>query len=236
MMILGTGFRGSACGCGLHRRSLLMGGLAGAMGAGSALAGPSGAGSPLTPDQALGRLLAGNRRFASRGPRSCDEDLAILRQSTVNKQTPFAAVLSCSDSRVPVELIFDQTIGHVFVVRVAGNVASAEVMASLEYGAAVLGTRTVLVLGHSGCGAVTAAMEGHAAPGQITTLYRSLHPAVSQAKGDLTKAIQVNARIQAELLRDSSPVLGSLIRQRALSVVPAYYDLATGGVSLLSPG
>ena len=188
---------------------------------------------PQTPEQALDALLAGNQRFIARKLQYCDEDLAILRQATVDKQTPFAAVLSCSDSRVPVELLFDQSIGHVFVARVAGNVASAEVIASLEYGAAVLGTRTIMVLGHSGCGAVKAAMEGKAVPGQISALYRSLRPAVDQGSGDLTRAIQANAKIQAGLLRDSSPVLGDMLKQKTLSVVPAYYDLGAGRVTVL---
>ena len=220
------------CTCCLSRRALLG---AVSVGLGAAAVPAFAAPAQQTPQQALDALLAGNRRFMARKLQYCDEDLAILRQATVERQVPFAAVLSCSDSRVPVELLFDQSIGHVFVARVAGNVASAEVIASLEYGAAVLGTRTIMVLGHSGCGAVQASMEGKAVPGQISALYRSLRPAVDQGGGDLTKAIQANAKIQAALLRDSSPVLGDMIKLKALSVVPAYYDLASGRVTLLSP-
>ena len=136
--------------------------------------------------------------------------------------------------RVPVELIFDQSIGHVFVTRVAGNVASAEIIASLEYGAAVLGTKTILVLAHSGCGAVKAALEGKAVPGQISTLYRLIRPAIDRAGGDLTVAEKVNAMVQAALLRDASPVLAEMVKQGTLSVAAGYYDLGTGRVTLLS--
>src|SRR6202040_334390 len=96
---------------------------------------------------------------------SFDHDLEMLKAKTAEKQEPFAAVLSCADSRVPVELVFDQSIGHVFVARVAGNVVTAELIATLEYGAAVLGTKAIMVLGHEGCGAVKAAIAGKAVPG-----------------------------------------------------------------------
>jgi carbonic anhydrase len=115
-----------------------------------AVAGTARAQSTLSPDAALKALMDGNTRYVAKQLSSFEEDLDILRQNTVAKQEPFAAVLSCADSRVPVELIFDQSIGHMFVTRVAGNIASAEIIASLEYGAAVLGTRTILVLAHSG--------------------------------------------------------------------------------------
>ena len=100
-------------------------------------------------------------------PTSIEHDLTILREHTADKQEPFAGVLACADSRVPVELVFDQTIGHLFVTRVAGNIVTPEVIASLEYGVAVLGIKALLVLGHNGCGAVKAAMKANAAPGQI---------------------------------------------------------------------
>lgn len=214
-------------------RRRVLGAAAAGLAAGALGGAPVRAAPEMTPEQALARLLAGNRRFTAKELELCNEDLAILRQATADRQTPFAAVLSCSDSRVPAELLFDQSIGHVFVARVAGNIASAEVIASLEYGAAVLGARTIVVLGHSSCGAVQAAMDGKSAPGQITTLFRSLRPAVDQAGGDLAKAIRANATIQAGLLRDASPVLGGMVKQNTLSVVPAYYDLGSGEVSLL---
>jgi carbonic anhydrase len=189
--------------------------------------------SKLTPDEALQALLDGNRRFVKRQLTFYKEDLAILQANNVEKQEPFASVLSCADSRVPVELLFDQSIGHVFVNRVAGNIATAEIIASIEYGVAVLGTRVLMVLGHSSCGAVKAAMAAKAVPGQISALYRPLRPAVDEAGGDLVTAIKANARIQAKLLTESSPVLAEAVKGGTLKVVGAYYDLVTGGVTLL---
>jgi carbonic anhydrase len=189
---------------------------------------------PLTPDDALKRLTDGNSRFVGKRMTSFTDDLDILKQNTVDKQEPFAAVLSCADSRVPVELVFDQTIGHIFVTRVAGNVASSEIIASLEYGVAVLGTKVIMVMGHGGCGAVKAAIGGKAVPGQISSLYRYIRPAIDQAGTDLGAAIRANAQIQARLLRESSPVIAEAIQQGNLKVVASNYDLATGAVTMLN--
>jgi carbonic anhydrase len=161
-------------------------------------------------------------------------NLVILQQNTVAKQTPFASVLSCADSRVPVELIFDQTIGHVFVNRIAGNIATTEIIASIEYGAAVLGIKLIVVLGHRNCGAVQAAIDGKAVPGQISSLYRFLRPAVNTAGDNLRAATEANAKIQAQLLRESSPVLAGLIKQGQLSVMAGYFDTEVGHVQMLS--
>jgi carbonic anhydrase len=215
----------------LSRRSALR--IAGSGLLAAAMAATARAQSTLSPDAALKALMDGNARFVAKQLTSFQEDLNILKQSTVAKQEPFAAILSCADSRIPVELIFDQSIGHVFVTRVAGNVASAEIIASLEYGAAVLGTRTILVLAHSGCGAVKAAMDGKAVPGQISTLYRLIRPAIDRANGDLTAAEKINATIQAGLLRDASPVLSEAVKQGTLGIAAGYYDLAIGQVTLL---
>ena len=149
----------------------------------------------LGPDAALQELLAGNQRFAANQLTSIEHDLAILKEQTVGKQEPFAAVLACADSRVPVELVFDQTIGHIFVTRVAGNIVTSEIIASLEYGVAVLGVKTLLVLGHSNCGAVKAAMKADTVPGQISTLYPHLRQAVEQSDGNFDKAIEANTKI-----------------------------------------
>jgi carbonic anhydrase len=185
------------------------------------------------PDAALQALMEGNRRFVESQMTSFQDDLALLKQMTAEKQEPFAAVLSCADSRVPVELIFDQSIGHVFVTRVAGNIASSEVIASLEYGAAVLGTKAILVLGHANCGAVKASIDAKPVPGQISTLYRYIRPAADQAGRDVDAVSKMNAKIQAKLLRDSSPVLAGLIKDEQLKVAAAFYDIATGKVVLL---
>lgn len=189
--------------------------------------------SNLSPDGALARLMEGNKRFISGRLTAHDQDLAILKQHTVDKQEPFAAVLSCADSRVPVELVFDQSIGHVFVTRVAGNMVTSEIMASLEYGAAVLGTEVILVMGHAGCGAVKATIQGKNVPGQISALFVHIQPAVDQAGHDLEAATRANAHIQANLLREASPVLSGLIKEGKLKIVPAYYDTGSGKVTLL---
>jgi carbonic anhydrase len=134
---------------------------------------------------------------------------------------------------VPVELIFDQTIGHIFVTRVAGNVVTPEIIASLEYGVAVLGVKVLLVPGHNNCGAVKAAMKADTVPGQISTLYPPLRQAVEQSGGNYDKAIEANAKIQAELLRTSSTVIRDAVKAGKLKVQAGAYDLATGKVTLL---
>jgi carbonic anhydrase len=187
----------------------------------------------LSPEAALQQLIDGNRRFAEGRLTSFAEDLDILKAKTVDKQEPFAAVLSCADSRVPVEVIFDQSIGHVFVTRVAGNIATSAMIASLEYGVAVLGTKAILVLGHANCGAVKASIEAKEVPGQISTLYPYIRPAVDQAGSNLEAAIKANAKIQAGLLRQSSPVLADHLKENQLKIVAGYYDLSSGKVTLL---
>lgn len=194
----------------------------------------AGAQSTLSPDAALTQLIDGNKRFSSGRLTAHEQDLAILKQSTVEKQEPFAAVLSCADSRVPVELVFDQTIGHIFVTRVAGNVVTPEIIGSLEYGAAVLGTKVILVMGHSSCGAVKAAIQGKEVPGQISVLFPHIRPAVDQAGPNLEAATKANAKIQAALLREASPIIAGMVKESKLKVVAGYYDTRTGGVELLA--
>lgn len=186
----------------------------------------------LTPDEALHELVAGNQRFVANQLTSGKQNLADVREHTAGKQEPFAAVLGCADSRVPIELIFDQTIGQIFVARVAGNVVTPEIIGSLEYGVAVLGVRVMLVLGHSACGAVKAAMKSDAVPGQISSLYPHLRPAVEQSGGNLDKAIEANAKLQGELLRTSSTVIRDALKAGKLKVEAGVYDLATGKVNL----
>ena len=188
---------------------------------------------PETPDRALNLLIEGNQRYVAQKLVSFQEDLDILKADTEEHQEPFAAVLSCADSRVPVELVFDQSIGHVFVVRVAGNVATPDTIASLEYGAAVLGTKAIVVLGHTNCGAVKATIAGKAVPGQISTLYQYIHPALAGANGDLTTASRQNATLQASVLRETSPVLGELVKEKKLAIRAAIYDIGNGKVTML---
>jgi carbonic anhydrase len=189
--------------------------------------------STLGPDAALQQLMNGNQRFTSGRLTAFDQDLSILKQNTVEKQEPFAAVLSCADSRVPVELVFDQSIGHIFVTRVAGNVVTPEIIASLEYGAAVLGTKVILVMGHGNCGAVKATIQAKEVPGQISALYPHIQPAVDQAGSNLDAATKANAKIQAALLREASTVVAGLVKEGKLKVVAGYYDISSGSVTLL---
>lgn len=223
----------------LSRRQLLQMGLttaaAGALTSGLGLAFPTEAQaqSNLTPDAALSELMEGNKRFTSGRLTAHDQDLAILKQHTEEKQEPFAAVLSCADSRVPVELVFDQSIGHIFVTRVAGNLVTPELIGSLEYGAAVLGTKVIVVMGHSNCGAVKATIQGKAVPGQISSLFPHIQPAVDQAGSDLMAATKANAKWQAALLRQSSTVISEMVKEGKLKVVAAYYDLGSGSVTMV---
>lgn len=223
----------------LSRRGLLKSGLTGAIGA-SLMGGmevtflePTHAQSTISPDAATAELMNGNKRFVSGHLTANEQDVGMLRQKTAEKQEPFAALLSCADSRVPVEIIFDASIGQIFVTRVAGNVLTPEIIGSLEYGAAELGTKVILVMGHSGCGAVKATIEGKQVPGQISSLFPHIQSAVSQAGPNLEAAIKANAKIQASLLRNSSTVISDLLKENRLKVVAAYYDLGTGAVELL---
>jgi carbonic anhydrase len=190
--------------------------------------------APHTPEDAIAALMEGNKRFAAARLGVCAQPLADIRHQTETKQTPFAAVLSCADSRVPVELVFDQGIGQVFVTRVAGNIATPDMIASLEYGVAVLGVQAIVVLGHGDCGAVKAAVARTAAPGQISSLYAFLRPAVDRANGDVAAAIRINAGLQARLLAGASPVLAAAVAAGKLAIIAGYYDVGSGKVSLLT--
>ena len=139
-------------------------------------------------------------------------------------------MLSCAHSRVPVELIFDQSIGHLFVTRVAGNIATSAIIASLEYGIAVLGTKAIMVLGHANCGAVKAAIEAKGFPGRSArSTLTSARPSIRPG-GDLEAAIKANAEIQAGAAAAILTGSGRAIKQKPLKIVAGYYDLATGKV------
>jgi carbonic anhydrase len=186
-----------------------------------------------TPAQAMAELMAGNRRFVEGRPIGPHRNMARVRE-VAEGQSPFAAVLSCADSRVPPEIVFDQGFGDVFVCRAAGNIVTPELIGSLEFGTMVLGAKALVVLGHTHCGAVKATIAGQAVPGQISTLYRHIRPAVDRsATRELEDVARHNVRIQAELLRTSSPVIAQLIAEEKLAVVGGFYDLETGRVALL---
>lgn len=188
-----------------------------------------------TPGEALVELMAGNQRFVAGRPVGPHRNMARVRELS-DGQTPFAAVLSCADSRVPVEILFDQGFGDVFVCRAAGNIVTPEMIGSLEFGTAVLGSKALVVLGHTSCGAVKATIAGNAVPGQISALYQHIQPAVDATPGrELEAVARQNARMQASLLRTASPVIGGLVRENKLVVVPAVYDISTGQVTMLDP-
>ncbi|MBI1206581.1 MAG: carbonic anhydrase [Azospirillum sp.] len=189
--------------------------------------------TPETPDAALAALMEGNQRFTSGGMTQFEADLVKLRAKAELGQSPFAAVLTCADSRVPPEMVFDVSLGEMFVARIAGNIATSEIIASLEYGAAVLGTKVILVMGHESCGAVKAALTPREAPGQISSLFSFIRPAIREAGGDLMTAIKRNAKNQADTLREASPTLADLHDAGKLRVIASYYDLGTGAVQLL---
>lgn len=191
----------------------------------------------LTPDQALQKLMEGNDRFVNRRTiNSTNRDIRRIKQVS-KTQTPFASILGCADSRVPSEIIFDQGFGDLFVCRVAGNIATTEEIGSLEFGAAELGTKVIMVLGHERCGAVTATIKGAQVPGQIGTLIEAIKPAVERSKGQpgdqLENACKANVLLQIEKLK-SSPVLAGLIKEGKLKITGGYYDLDTGKVSMVS--
>lgn len=186
--------------------------------------------SDLTPAQALQRLIEGNQRFASGKARGPHRSLERVHELSENQQ-PFAAILACADSRVPVELVFDQGFGDLFVVRNAGNVAAPQEFASLEYGVGVLHAKVLFVLGHTSCGAVKAAIAGKPVPGQISVLYQHLQPAVDAGGGDVAKTVAENVRVQARLLKQSSTVVSGLAKAGKLQLAGGIYDLATGAVT-----
>ena len=189
----------------------------------------------LTPDQALQQLIAGNQRFVKNKRDNPHQTLVRLKE-VAQEQKPFASVLGCADSRVPVEIVFDQGFGDLFVCRVAGNVATPEEIGSLEFGSAVLGTKVILVLGHERCGAVAATIKGAQVPGQIGSLVDAIKPALQQvsnpASDRLADTCKANIQVQVKRLA-ASPVLAQLIQDNKLKIVGGYYDLDTGAVTLL---
>ncbi|MCX7423953.1 MAG: carbonic anhydrase [Planctomycetia bacterium] len=186
--------------------------------------------NPESPDEALAILREGNQRFVAGKSLSIHRDLERVKE-VAPKQTPFAAFLGCADSRVPIEIVFDQGFGDLFVTRIAGNVATSENIGSLEFGTLVLGAKVLYVLGHTNCGAVSATVQGTEVPGQISGLFQHIRPAVRAAKGNLAKSVEENVRLQASVLSESSPVLARLIREKKLIVTGGVYDLQTGIVS-----
>jgi carbonic anhydrase len=233
----------------LDRRSLL------AIGAGSIAAGsiamlggmaradaPAPTQAPRTPDLALSNLQQGNARFISQ-PEQCVLDLARQRAEVAGGQAPWATILGCADSRVPPELVFGgRGLGELFVARNAGNLADTATIGTLEYGAAVLGSPLIVVLGHSSCGAVKAACEvvtdNATFPGSIGPMIDPIIPAalaVRGRSGDFAdNSIRESAMRTVRRLADASTTLSGLIAAGKLKIVAAHYDLASGKVEYLA--
>ena len=190
---------------------------------------------PRTPEEALSQLYEGNRRFVEGRPLAVHRDMGRVKE-VAPRQTPFAAFLGCADSRVPIEIVFDQGFGDLFVTRIAGNVASSENIGSLEFGTLLLGAKVLYVLGHTSCGAVTATVKGEEVPGQISGLFQHMRPAAKIARGDVEKAIYENVRIQAQVLAESSPVIARMVREQRLLVAGGVYDLDSGRVAPVDVG
>ena len=190
----------------------------------------------LTPDQALDKLMKGNQRFVNGWPDRPNQS-AYRRREITGGQQPFAVILGCADSRVPPEVIFDQGLGDLFVVRVAGNVVDDAILGSIEYAVEHLQSPLVVIVGHDSCGAVTAAVKGSAADDHISSLVKALLPAVEVARvhgGDvISNAIDANVHIAVTQLKSSEPILAKRVRDNQLKIVGARYHLGSGVVDLL---
>lgn len=194
----------------------------------------------ISPDEALKRLMEGNGRYTSNALNN--RDFSAGRAARAKAQYPFAGLVSCADSRVAPELAFDQGPGELFVVRVAGNFVNDDGLASLEYGVKFLGVPLIMVLGHTNCGAVDAAIkvvkENISLPGHLDDLIDSIKPAVqialkSNPQDPLNAAIVENVRYNVKELSEATPIITDYIASGKLKVVGGIYDLATGKVSLL---
>ena len=193
-----------------------------------------------TPDAALKLLVEGNARYVANQPR--ERDFSAGRASRTLGQAPFAAILGCADSRIAPELAFDQNPGDLFVVRVAGNFVTPDGLGSLEFGAAVLGTKLIMVLGHSSCGAVNATVAAlqkeNTLPGHIADLVRAMKPGIApvlnqSGEGLEQRAVIANVRHNVEQLKQAKPILAGMVAKNEVGVVGGVYDLATGKITLV---
>ena len=184
----------------------------------------------MTPEEALKTLMDGNERYVNDKllhPNRSQE----TREALKYQQNPFAIILGCSDSRVSPEIVFDQGIGDLFVVRVAGNVAGPIELDSIDFSAVILGSAIIMVLGHENCGAVTAVLQHNTK--DIEAVAAKIEPAISHIKDDnLEAAVKANVRSIVQQLKNS-PVLSKLIQQKRIDVVGGYYRLASGKIELL---
>lgn len=192
----------------------------------------------MTPDQALEVLLDGNQRFVDSTQQHNNH--AAARTRTVDGQSPFAGIVRCADSRVAPELVFDQSLGELFVCAVAGNLPTTEVIASLEYTVAMLKTPLIVIMGHSSCGAVDATLaheeDVSALPGHLAELASQILPAVQDARNAenrLAASIESNVRRGVQRLLDASDIIADAAREDRCRVVGGVYDLSSGRFTLL---
>lgn len=191
----------------------------------------------ITPTEALQRLKEGNQRFVRGQSTKPRQDFSRIKE-VASAQFPFATIIGCSDSRVPNEIIFDQGLGDLFIVRTAGQVSTYASWGSVEFAEEILGTKLIVVLGHTQCGAVNAAVKLPEVPGHIITLINAIKPAVEVAKKSnphdlLDASIRENIRMQVEQLKALEPVLAKRVREGSIMIVGALYDLQTGQVEFL---
>lgn len=197
----------------------------------------------ITPAKALELLKEGNQRFTAK--EQVERDLNLQVEQTSTGQYPFATVLSCIDSRVPAELVFDQGIGDIFSVRIAGNFVNTDILGSMEFASKLAGTKLILVLGHTACGAVKGACD-HAELGNLTEMLGNIAPAVNavtepsaaaertSANIDFVNAVGTkNVALTIERIRKESPVLAEMEQAGEIQIVGGMYDIATGKVNFL---
>ena len=231
----------------LSRRSLMAG--AGAAFAAASLASTpilaadpptEGAPNAISPEEAFQRLMQGNARYAANAP--TERDFSASRAARASAQFPIAAILSCSDSRVVPDLVFDQSPGDLFVVRLAGNFLDDDGLASLEYAVKFLGVKVLMVVGHTNCGAVDAAVkvvkERIELPGHLPELIKSIEPAVIAAHARhpsdlLAAAIEENVKLNVKRMYDDEPILSEALAAKTVTAHGGVYDIATGKVNLL---
>jgi len=195
-------------------------------------------GENISASQAWQKLLAGNRRFSS-GKMLHPRLSKARRADLVKTQKPFAVVLSCSDSRVPPEILFDQGLGDLFVIRSAGNVIDDVAIGSIEYAVEHLGVKLILVLGHEKCGAVAATIKGEPLGGHLCVIANKIHGAFKQAKKSkgnlLDNTVKENIRRVMKELAGSEPILSDSIQKHGLKIIGARYDLDTGKIERVQP-
>lgn len=196
----------------------------------------------LTPDAVLQDLLEGNKRYVAN--KVTASDVPTLVKQTTGGQFPKAVILSCIDSRVPVEMAFDQTIGDVFVARVAGNFENVDILGSMEYSCKVAGSKLVFVLGHESCGAVKAACDG-VELGNITALLANIKPAVTKSSKEVdgesnssnatfvAKTVENNVKLTIERIREKSPILEEMEKNGEIAIVGGVYSLQDGKVTMI---